>query len=263
MKLPDQITKLGFVGERKAIALLCLGFYATIFAVMGLIAMAQLPEWTACFFGLAACYVVGFFAVAADWFWGRWFAIGLAYSGVSMAAMAIIATRQLIPSMVVFGVMHAIAALCMMGEKMAAHYEARTEWRQRWQLDDAGVVRIKNSVTRAAGMLPSLIMWALAPRDGAALAVLALGVVGTVGLIRGRTWGVLALAGAGVGALWGAIASPVDYYYSMGSTLDRMLDVSAINPAASAAVAGALALAATAPFACPVARWLASRRLSE
>src|SRR6185436_9720780 len=119
---------------------LCLGFYATIFTVMGLIAMAQLPEWTACFFGMAACYVIGFFAVAADWFWGRWFAIGLGYSGLTMAVMSIIATGQIMLQMAVFGVMHGLVSGCLLGEKMAACYEAKPEWRARWNLDEQGVI---------------------------------------------------------------------------------------------------------------------------
>jgi|SRR5579871_2105745 len=264
MKLPEQVTKIGFVGERKAVALLCLGFYVTIFAVMGLIAMAQIPEWMPCFFGLAVCYAAGFFAVAADWFWGRWFAIGLGYSGITMAVMSVLATRQLLPTMVVFGVMHALVTLCLMGEKMAAVYEAKTEWRQRWNLDDNGVLRIKNSVTRAAASLPSLIMWALAPRDGAAIAVVALAAIGVFGLIRGRTWGVIAVGVSGVAAIWGAVTAPgTDYFYSMGSTLGSTLDLSTIAPGMAAIAGGTFALLAAAPFALPIIKYVARRRLSE
>src|SRR5689334_1099607 len=106
MKLPAQLTQIGFVGERKALALLCLGVYATLFALMALIAVGQLPEWVACFSGLAVCYALGFFAVAAGWFWGRWFAIGLGYSGLTMAILSMVATKQVLSEMVVFGVMH-------------------------------------------------------------------------------------------------------------------------------------------------------------
>jgi hypothetical protein len=257
MKLPEQVTKFGLVGERKALALLCLGFYSTVFAVMGLIAMAQLPEWTACFFGLAGCYTLGFFAVAADWFWGRWFAVGLGYSGVTMAVMSLVATHEILMPMVVFGVMHALVSTCLLGEKMAARYEARDDWRKRWNLDDQGVIKIQRSVTRAATSLPSLIMWALAPRDGAALAVLAVATVGLAGLLRGRTWGVMALGLAGVGALSAALAAPHEYFYTTGvSSLDYSAYVAAHL---CALVAGVLLVAAAAPFVRPIARHIAAR----
>jgi hypothetical protein len=259
MKLPDQLTQFGYVGERRALALLCLGVYATLFGLMSLIAMSQLPEWVACFVGLALCYGLGFFAVAADWFWGRWFATGLGYSGLTLAILSVVATQQVLPQMMVYGAMHGLIALCLAGEKMAAAYEARPEWRARFQLDDAGVLRIRRSVTRAAASLPSLIMWALAPRDGAALAVLALGLVGLVGLLRGRTWGLLAIAVAGAWALASSLSGAGEYFY----TIDLgPLDASALTPALCAAASGALLLTAVQPFARPLlARLRASREI--
>src|SRR5437899_3017878 len=46
MKLPgvDRLGSLGLVGERKALALLCLGFYSTLFFLVGLSARTELPE---------------------------------------------------------------------------------------------------------------------------------------------------------------------------------------------------------------------------
>src|SRR5690349_14716497 len=125
MKLPAWVSQFGLVGERKALSLLFLAAYATLFGLMGLIAMSQIPEWTACFFAMAAVYAVGFFAVAADWFWGRWFAVGLGYSGLTMAIMAVVATRELSPAMMIFGAMHGLMSVCLLGEKMQAVYEAR------------------------------------------------------------------------------------------------------------------------------------------
>ena len=256
MKLPEKISQFGLVGERKAVALLCLGFFTTIFGIMGLIALSQLPEWTACFFGLSAVYAVGFFAVAADWFWGRWFAVGLGNSGLVMAVMSVVATHEIIPQMVVFGVMHGLVSLSLLGEKMAGVYEARTEWRAKWNLDDQGVVRIKHSVQRAAASLPSLILWALAPREGAAVAVLVLSMVGLAGLLRGRTWGVLALGGAGVAAIVSALGAGGDYFYS--------LDVSSVfltglPPQVFGIISGSLLLLAATPFARPIVAYVANR----
>ena len=47
MKLPglDRLGSVGFVGERKALSLLCLGFYTTLFFMIGLSARSELPEW--------------------------------------------------------------------------------------------------------------------------------------------------------------------------------------------------------------------------
>ena len=61
---------------------------------------------------------------------------------------------------------HAIVAACLQGEKMAVLFDAKPDWRNRWKLDDQGVIRVRKSVTRAASSLPALIMFALAPREG-------------------------------------------------------------------------------------------------
>ena len=41
-----------------AFSLLCLGFYASVFTLFGLIMLEQMPEWAPCFLGLAACYAL-------------------------------------------------------------------------------------------------------------------------------------------------------------------------------------------------------------
>jgi len=76
-------------------------------------------------------------------------------------------------------------------------------WRQKYKMDDFGVARLQKTVTRSAASLPSLILWALAPKEeGMAVAVLSLaalglGVVGLRALVHMRSWGVLALGAAG------------------------------------------------------------------
>ena len=79
--------RLRFVGERRALALLVLGFYTTLFL---LVALAQGGEWARCFGALALAYGLTFFGVAAEWFWGRWFAMGIATSGMTMAALGLV-----------------------------------------------------------------------------------------------------------------------------------------------------------------------------
>src|SRR4051812_31551372 len=209
MKLPgvDRLGSLGFVGERKALSLLCLGFYATLFFLVGLSARTELPEWVPLFFGMMAIYVIAFFAVAAEWFWGRWFAVGLGYWGMTMTVMAFVSTRMLPPAMVIFGTMHALISLCLLGDKMAAAFDAKPGWRERWKLDEQGVIRVKKSVTRAASSLPALVMFALAPRGEqslvrtAALTLGAFAVLGLGGLLLQRTWGILVMAASGAACL--------------------------------------------------------------
>jgi hypothetical protein len=205
MKLPfvDTLGSVGLVGERKALALLCLGFYTTLFFMICISARTELPEWVPVFTAMFLMYGVAFFAVAAEWFWGRWFATGLGYWGMTMMVMAWVTTRSLPPAMVIFGLMHGIVSLCLAGEKMASMFDAKPAWRERWKLDDQGVIRVRKSVTRAASSLPALIMFALAPREGQealALTAFALALVGVGGLIANRTWGVMALVGSGAGA---------------------------------------------------------------
>src|SRR5258706_12006597 len=122
MKLPgiDQLGSVGLVGERKAVSLLFLGFYSTVFFLIALLSRMEMPEWVPLFAGMALIYTTAFFGVAAEWFWGRWFATGLGYWGVTMTAMAFIAARELPGQMVFFGLTHSLIALCLLGEKMAA-----------------------------------------------------------------------------------------------------------------------------------------------
>ena len=68
-------------------------------------------------------------------------------------------------------------------------------------MDEFGVARLQKTVTRSAASLPSLIFWALGPReDGMALvagvAAVLLAAAGLRGLVRLRTWGVVALGAA-------------------------------------------------------------------
>jgi hypothetical protein len=176
-----------------------------------------------------------------------------------MAVMSIIATGQIMMQMAVFGVMHGLVSVCLMGEKMAASYEAKPEWRQRWNLDEQGVIKIQRSVTRAAASLPSLIMWALAPRDGAALALVAVAAVGLFGLLRGRTWGVMALGGAGVAALVTSYIGAGQYFYTTGM---MSLDFIELSPHLFGVASGTLLVLAAAPFAAPILSWIARKRLN-
>jgi hypothetical protein len=268
IKLPfvDKLGSVGMVGERKALALLCLGFYMTLFFMISLSARTELPEWLPVFTAMTLMYGVTFFAVAAEWFWGRWVATGLGYWGLTMTGMALVAARGLPPAMIIFGIMHGLIAACLAGEKMAAAYDAKPEWRERWKLDDQGVIRVRKSVTRAASSLPALIMFALAPRDGAgsllAPAALTLALLGIGGLLARRTWSVFALGSAGMATLGLLLRAPFPLEtYDVLSVSSIHVSVGSLfmNAPEYGAFASALLIAATLPFFMPMMSYLRRR----
>lgn len=195
-----------FVGERRALALLALGFLTTLFA---LVALAQGGAWAACFGALAATYGVAFFAVASEWFWARWFAMGIASSGLTMAALGLV-TQGFNPALLVWGAFHLLIYVPLMGKEMSERYELQQAWRDRYHLDDQAVARIKRAVHSTATALPTLIFFTLAPKDGqmVQMALLAAGLLGFVGLLRMRFWGILLLGTTAIGTLVAAFATP-------------------------------------------------------
>lgn len=239
------------LGERRALALLALGAFITLFV---LVALAQGGAWVACFGAMAIVYGVAFFGVAAEWFWGRWFAMGIATSGLTMAALGLV-TSGINGGLIFWGVMHAAIYLPLIGSDMAQRYELQTAWRERWQLDDAAVARIKRAVHSAATALPTLIFYTLAPRPdrGLLLGVLALGLLGIFGLLRMRTWGVIALAASAIGVAISALSVPC-----CGASYAPLAGVT--FPAATIGLLAALFLGfAVAPFVRPALRFLRDR----
>ncbi len=257
LKLPsfERLARIGLLGERRAIALVCLGFHATLFFLIALSAKDQMPEWFPAFVAMALVYGTAFVSVAAEWFWGRWFATGLGYSGVSMTVMALITQRALPTQLIVFGAMHGLIVVALWGERMAAIYDAKPEWRARFGISEDGVVRIRKSVTRAASSLPAMIMFALAPRQsGHALFALALAGVtglGLFGLVRGRSWGLAAFATSLIGT---ALALENVGISTMNVTALDYSSLFVLNEYGLLAM-GALALALM-PFARPTVRYL-------
>lgn len=253
----------GLAGERKACALVCLAFYTAFFGLLSLLLnnappdQPELRAWWACFAALGACYGISFFALGAGWFWARWVAMGLGYSGVTLAFWTIVTQRTIEPVMAFYGITHGIIVLFLQGQKLVEEFDAKPEWRKRLGLDDKAVLRVRQSVTRAATSLPTLIVIALAPREGSeGLWLAALGVFGIVGLLRLRTAGVLALLGAGLLLPWpmlahthasGAIASFMPSFMSYG--LLHLMGLTAAGLLVSASV----------PFLRPIARFLAGR----
>jgi len=197
--LSARLSEIGFERTRRALAALALSLFFSMYLLLSLNA----PDgFGRVFVALSLCYGVAFIAVVAEWFWGRWFASGLAWSGVMIAIAALVMIGWN-PALAIFGGMHLVVILTLMGKKMAARYDMQEAWRQKYKMDDFGVARLQKTVTRSAASLPSLILWALAPKEeGMAVAVLSLaalglGVVGVRALVHLRSWGVLALGAAG------------------------------------------------------------------
>jgi len=199
------------IGERRALGSIVFVFFGLLYLLNGLVGP---PPLAPMFVGMAAIYLVAFFGIVACWFWARWYAMGVALSGVAMGVL--LAYQIGLEAFVIFYLAsHGLAALMMFGHGPVSAYEGRRDWRERWKLDDNAVNRLGRSVTRAGASMPYLVLVTLAPRDqGLALAALGLGLAGLVGLVRLRTWALAALASSaavvGVTAGFEVSFSPLD-----------------------------------------------------
>jgi len=230
-----------FVGERKACAAAVLAFFATLFMLNGLVGP---PAFAPMFLALAGSYLTGFFGVVSGWFWARWFAMGLGFSGLILAAL-LGWQIGLDPVVWIYGGSHAVVVLALLGQGPSSAFDGRKDWREKYKMDDSAANRLGKSIINAGASLPYLILAGLAPKQGMAAALgfaaLAAGVLGLRAMVRLRTWGVLALAAAAAlvvgarGAGWNMMASGAEW---------------------STIAAAVLLCAAVAPFVGPIARRL-------
>ena len=195
-----KLKDIGYEKERGALSLLALSFMTMVYFVVG---FNTPPEWTRVFWALSLLYLVGFLGIASQWFWARWFAKGLGGSGFMVGVMALVMIGWH-PSLGIYTLVHAIVMVMLTGTKMVERYEMQPAWRERYKMDEFGVARLGKAVTRGSASLPTLVMWALAPREGDQMLwlpfmALGLGVLGLHAILRNRSWGLLAL-GAGAGA---------------------------------------------------------------
>jgi hypothetical protein len=270
---PAWLENFGFIGERRALSLLCLSLLMAFYLFIGLTALSQTPEIAPYMLAMGAVYGVAFFAVGSEWFWARWFAMGVAWSGVLEAAFGVLSivrmrgdlppelVKLLLVFFVILGGLHGLAGVSLLGPRLAERYDARPDWRQRFHLDDQGALKLRRAVTRAATSLPMIIALALAPRQQQSLAIdaaLGLVLVGLVAILRGRGAGLLALPVAAAALVGATALEPLRF---------AALDLSAASPLLPASfmpmlplVAAALLLAAFAPFARPIATHLARRQ---
>jgi hypothetical protein len=242
--LAEKLGALGYERFRRALSALALSFFAIVYTFLAVNA----PEgWGPAFAALGACYLVAFFAVVAEWFWGRWFATGIGWSGLMVALISLVMIGW-VPALLIYGAIHALIVLPLAGKSMAARYDLQEDWRKRYRMDDLGVARLRKTITRSAASLPSLILWALGPKDpgqGMLVALLALALVGVGfgGLLRARTWGWLAVAGSAAVALVGG----------------ELVGMRSFAGFAGPELAIAFLIAAVAPFTLPALRFLRSR----
>jgi hypothetical protein len=241
-----------FIGERRALAAAVIAFFTLQFLLSGLLIDGP---FRGMLIGLGIVYGTAFVAVVAGYFWGRWYALGLSFSGVGMAAMTLIRTGELPPVVLLIGISHAIIGLGLLGPDAATFYDGRRDWRERWRMDENAVNKLGKAVTRAGASLPYLIIAGLAPKEGAGYVLSAVALagafVGLTALLRMRTWGVFVLGAAAVAA-FAASGLLAPWIGISAGTIGGELMI------APGFVAFVLATALL-PFAAPVARYLRAR----
>lgn len=242
------------LGERKALAAFVLALYALFFLVSALNAP---PELTNFFGAMAGLYGVAFFGLVAGYFWARWFAMGLGAFGLMTAAMAIWQIGlDFIP--LFLGGTHALVALTLWGDGMAVDFDGRSDWRERFHMDENATRRLGKAIIRAGMTLPMLLAYGLAPRSGMgesllAAVVVGVAVLGIAGLFRMRTWGVLLMAAGAIGLMGTAMTTaPVA---SVGP-VSVAGHAAIFHLLATGVIAAVLLMAAVAPLAGPIIRFV-------
>ena len=239
------------VGERRALAAAIMAFYFLLYGVMAVSQLA--PDFTKAFLAIAGVYFLAFFALVAGYFWARWYTVGVGLYGVITAAVGMWQIGAE-PILLFIGGTHLAATGFLWGEAMSQPYDGQAAWREKFHMDDSAVQRLGRSVIRAGVSLPFILLYAFMPKPESASTVVALAAVvlaatGLRGLVRLRTWGVLALGAAG--ALTLAIAG-ADAASSVASGGLGGLGPWIVRPV----LAGGLMLSAVAPFLRPILRFV-------
>jgi hypothetical protein len=198
---------MALVGERKAVASAILALYTLIFVLSAL----SIPDQRMVPFlsSLAATYGLSFFAVVAGYFWARWFAIGLGLYGFSTGFLLVWQIGAE-PVVLFYALTHGAVSVLLWGPRVAAQFDGRADWRERFHLDENATHRLGRAIIRVGLTLPFLLAYGLAPRETAGQMILAAGAVGLAGLgiwalLRLRTWGVLAMLAGAAAIVVGAI----------------------------------------------------------
>jgi hypothetical protein len=163
--------------------------------------LAFIPETgVQAFFGsLGAIYLAACLGVMFRWFWARWFAIGVGWWG-AMAGGSLMLMTGISSFLVAFTLSHFAVVVLLHGPAVVGAYEGRSDWREKYRLDERGVARIGGLVTNLGTLLPFAAFYAFFPRGtdtAAPVAALLLG-LGTLAVLRMRTWGLFAIAAGGI-----------------------------------------------------------------
>ena len=230
------------IGERRAIAAAVFALYGFFYLVLGLADLQ--PGFGKAYYAMGGVYGAAFFALVAGYFWARWFAMGVALSGVISGGVALWQLGAE-PIVVFIAGTHLAATLMLCGASMRGPFEGQEPWRKRLHMDDNAVIRLGRSVTRASISLPFILLYALAPKpENSSVSIwlaVAASALGLYGLVRMRSWGLLALVGAtGAMAMSTLLAQSCS---SMGMSL----------------VGTGLLVSALAPMAAPIAAALRGR----
>ena len=145
----------------------------------------------------------------------------------------------------------------MSSSKNTADFEGQKSWREMLRItDEQGVEKVRHSVTRAAASLPTLILIALAPKEGNQALLIATG-VGLIALLRNRTAGVFLLLGT-------ALALPLSMLHTHGVeavTLPSRFGalLLPVHLHQLGMLSSALLVAATLPYLRPMVQFLRGR----
>lgn len=187
---------MGLAGFRRAVASLVFAAHGLLWLLNSILAP---PEMRALTIGMTLVYAVAYFSVSAEAFWGRWFGMGLCYYG-SILLVGLLRYPELAPVWLILGGSHVVALACLYGSSMASRYEGAPEWRLTFNVDEDSSRRLGRSVQSAATTIPILILQLLGPREESSivvLTVLGLATAGMFGMLRLKTWSLLALGAAG------------------------------------------------------------------
>lgn len=218
------------VGERRAVAAVVFAFFFIQYLMQAILGGGPTERLM---YSLAGCYGMAFFSLVAGYFWARWYSVGVGLFGCILGAIGL---WKMGPEfqVILIGGLHLAATVALLGDAMSSVYDGKTGWREKLHMDDSAVQRLGRSVIRAGVSLPIVLAYAFAPKEPATVSLLA-AVLATAGLsavIRLRTWGVLAFAASG------------------GLMMTLGIEHAQVQPL----IAGALLLAAAAPFARPMLR---------
>jgi hypothetical protein len=232
------------VGERRALAAAIMAFYFLAYGMVAVLGLA--PDFGKAFVAIAGVYGLAFFSLVAGYFWARWYAVGVGLYGVITAGVGMWQVGPE-PVLLFIGGTHLAATVFLWGQAMSEPYDGQAAWREKFHMDDSAVQRLGRSVIRAGVSLPFILLYAFVPRPDAASTALSFGalalvILGLRGIVRLKTWGVLALGAAGALSL--AIVGADAAAHGFGPWLVRP------------AMASGMLFAAIAPFLRPILRFV-------